>query len=275
MQKHACGECAKDIIEELPLSELNAQDGKGETALIKAIKTKRKEIAQILIEKGVDVNIQDKKGRTALHWAVDNPLPEVYYDMLIQHDAIRIDITDNDGRTPFEYLLENKMTSYLRSKTVWPRQHDSNGKDKDEFIKLYQNVVKQLFDIIFPQLQRIKHDFDDNENELVGDIISIIETTYPFTKMIQTDETMTKIQQSVQNFFQQLSGKRMEHVEEDVEGYQPPLPPGYTQSSGILPPPEPPGILTSNRRPGPYGSVLTRSPLHVSRLDRPEGGQVG
>ena len=208
LQQRVCSECAKEIIERLSSTELNGQDLRGETALIKAIKTKRHEIAQILIAKNVDVNIQDNKGRTALHWAVDNPVPEVYYDMLIQHGATHINITDKNGRTPFEYLLENKMTSYLQSKKVWPKEGNSNGNDnseKREFIRLYQNVVTQLFDIIFPQLQRANHNFDENVNELIGDVINIIETSYPFTKMIQNDGAMMKIQRSLQNFFQQLS----------------------------------------------------------------------
>lgn len=218
LQKHMCGKCAKEVIEQSSLIQLNAQDGKGETALIKAIKTKRNEIAQILIANGVDVNIQDKEGRTALHWAVDNPVPEVYYNMLIQQTATDIDITDNSGRAPFEYLLENKITSYLKSIGVWPQEDNfSDAEHYHEFTQLYQNVVKQLFeiqknhDMIF--VQPSNYDIYQDEHEIIADIISIIKATYPFTKIIQMNAAMMKIQQSVQNFFQKLSPR----VEESPE----------------------------------------------------------
>lgn len=75
--------------------------------------------------KDVDVNIQDETGRTALHWAATRELDQVY-DMLIQHNTTKVDITDNKViYIPMEYSLQYKIMSYLKTKPgMWPRARD-------------------------------------------------------------------------------------------------------------------------------------------------------
>ena len=51
---------------------LNDIDEYGFTPLIESAITRQIHIAQLLIDRGVDVNKPDVTGRTALHWAVDN-----------------------------------------------------------------------------------------------------------------------------------------------------------------------------------------------------------
>ncbi len=56
----------------IDLNELNELDEYGFTPLIEAAIADNFEIAKVLIENGVNVNLQDMTGGTALHWAAEN-----------------------------------------------------------------------------------------------------------------------------------------------------------------------------------------------------------
>ena len=229
--KHACYECAKSLIEQAPLSILNARDDEGETLLMKAIKIQQIDIALALISKNVDVYIQDKKGRTALHWAAGKELDEIY-NILARFEKIN-DITDTKTRTALEYLLENKIMPYLISTKMWPYEfhlHFSGSvdtqsgyegnQDQQEFIQLYQNFVKQLFEIHenYVNIQGTNDDcyFSEFDNKIIADIINIIKTIDSFAKIVQIDAIMMKIEQVVRDYIQQVKIFRINHGDTEL-----------------------------------------------------------
>ena len=75
--------------------------------------TGEREIAEMLIEKGVDINARDGKGETPLHWAVRNGQNGVV-ELLISHGA-NINIKNHQDRTPLQIF-----TAPERSYSVSP-----------------------------------------------------------------------------------------------------------------------------------------------------------
>jgi ankyrin repeat protein len=87
---------------------LNLQDNKGETALIK---TRNKQLAKMLLNAGADPTIKNFQGQTVLHrWLrfLDGPL----LDDLISNDCY-IDEPDNDGTTMLMIAVRNEYRSFV------------------------------------------------------------------------------------------------------------------------------------------------------------------
>ena len=94
-------------------TDVNEKDEDGYTPLQHAA---FKEVAELLIENGADVNVQDNHGMTLLHIAVDDYVPIA--ELLIEKGA-KIDAKTHDGSTPlFNALVsgENKFAKLLIEK---------------------------------------------------------------------------------------------------------------------------------------------------------------
>ncbi len=93
---------------------LNDIDEYGFTPLIETAITRHPHIAELLIERGVEINKPDVAGRTALHWAVDNNDIEMT-KLLLLHGANPNAYTDSGlsilvypilrGQDPLKHLL--------------------------------------------------------------------------------------------------------------------------------------------------------------------------
>ena len=68
-------------------SDINTKDNKGETALMIAAETHKKEILEMLLSKGADVNIKSDIGETALSKAESRNNSDIV-ELLIQAGAI-------------------------------------------------------------------------------------------------------------------------------------------------------------------------------------------
>lgn len=81
--------------------DLNLRDGKGETALVRAIVRDHLEAVDLLLEHGANVNLDNKKGKTPLHAAVSGKCYRIVRTLL----AHRADpnIGDIYGITPLMY----------------------------------------------------------------------------------------------------------------------------------------------------------------------------
>lgn len=85
--------------------DINIKDKKGRTALHHAILNRRGEEVRYLLERGADIDSQDQEGKTALHLAIENNERELV-KYLLEKEAY-FDIKDKLGKTPL-YLVTEK-----------------------------------------------------------------------------------------------------------------------------------------------------------------------
>ena len=83
----------RELIEHKPCIINSTRDMR--TPLHWACLTGKKEIAELLLSKGADVNIKDNEGKIALHMAKTKEIAE----MLIKKD-FSVNALDNNGKTP-------------------------------------------------------------------------------------------------------------------------------------------------------------------------------
>lgn len=109
-------------------ADMNVKDGRGMTALIRAVVLERPDVMKFLIKKGADVNARDKKGKTALMYAVDRkPVNREVVKLLVDKGA-DLNAGDNDGMTA---LMEAAKRGNLDAvKLLIDRGADVNVKDK-------------------------------------------------------------------------------------------------------------------------------------------------
>lgn len=83
---------------------VNQRNGQGQTPLHLAVKKGKKDIVDVLLQKGADVNAADTEGKTPLHYAVFYGHYEIA-KQLLQHHA-NPSLTDKAGETPLHLYLE-------------------------------------------------------------------------------------------------------------------------------------------------------------------------
>ncbi|RWS28105.1 rabankyrin-5-like isoform X2 [Leptotrombidium deliense] len=82
-------------------------------------------VVQTLLEFGANVNIQDAEGKTPLHVAIINQHP-VIISLLLSHPALKLDIRDKYGSTPFATAMTIKNNKAAQA--ILDR--DSNAAEK-------------------------------------------------------------------------------------------------------------------------------------------------
>ena len=99
-------------------ADVNAKEDKlGATPLMYSAVNGHKDVCELLISKGADVNARDKDGWTPLMAAAKNGHKDVC-ELLISKGA-DINARDKDGKTALKYAIENKkndVADFLRSK---------------------------------------------------------------------------------------------------------------------------------------------------------------
>ena len=80
------------------LCKIKTRMGRSE-ALRQAAREGRKEDVEIILRKEVNVNRQNKEGHSALHLAMNAAQPDIVTRLLARPET-RLDILDQDGRTP-------------------------------------------------------------------------------------------------------------------------------------------------------------------------------
>jgi len=85
---------------------VNAKDPRGTTPLHGAALRGHKEIAELLIAKGVDVNAKNAQGWTALHWAAHYGREEIA-ELLIAK-GVDVNAKKDDGETPLDTAIRRK-----------------------------------------------------------------------------------------------------------------------------------------------------------------------
>lgn len=80
---------------------VNSKDGKGNTILIEAINRNNDEMVKFLLENGANVNVRDKwmnKEKTALMLVIENYMPVEIMEMMVAK-GVELDVKDEDGNT--------------------------------------------------------------------------------------------------------------------------------------------------------------------------------
>ena len=97
--------------------------------LLRSINDSDTSTAQLLIEKGADINFTDNNGKTPLHLATCKNNLEVV-QQLINLPSIRINTMDNDGMTPLHWASQcgyTDIVDYLISKGAIINIQNANG----------------------------------------------------------------------------------------------------------------------------------------------------
>lgn len=98
-------------------ADVNFKDEAG-TALIWAVDSTSIEIVELLIEKGADLNVQNKDGWTALMWATNKGNTKIA-ELLIGKGA-DLNVQEYKGKTALDIAIENnnkEMIALLESKS--------------------------------------------------------------------------------------------------------------------------------------------------------------
>lgn len=109
--------------------DLDAKNGEGQTALIRAALDKRSENVAILINAGASVNISDDRGYNALHSALEEPETD---DVFINFGRLPLNLEE------FRKRKSNKATSFEKEKPdgKYHRSRSKLNDDKDKTVKL-------------------------------------------------------------------------------------------------------------------------------------------
>src|SRR3989339_492603 len=84
---------------------INAQNSYGKTPLYQACSKNCKDIVELLINKGADVNIANKNGETPLYWTCSNGCKNIT-ELLINKGA-DVNIANKNGETPLYWTCSN------------------------------------------------------------------------------------------------------------------------------------------------------------------------
>lgn len=116
----------------------------GFTALHWAAKKGRKDIAELLINTGMDVNMKSKGGYTALHLAVIQGRENVIASLF--DSGADVDVRDNSGRKPKHYVKETTSLWIQKKlgKTLAPSVLVSSGEPLNKGLQNIGSIFLQM-----------------------------------------------------------------------------------------------------------------------------------
>lgn len=120
----------KDYMEKiLPVLDVNAVNENDRTPLHLAVKYGRKEMVEMLLDKGAKVDVVDNRNRTPLHLAAQYNEKKEIVEMLLNKGA-KVDVVDNRDRTPLHYATKNGHMEIVKE-LLKVKGIDVNAKDED------------------------------------------------------------------------------------------------------------------------------------------------
>lgn len=115
----------RELLDAGCFSDMLTEDG--HTPLYWAVIAQSVEIAELIMQKGMDVNTQDDNGETALHLAVGNDDIDIV-KALIEHNADVNSISENgESGTPLHHVVSREIAEYLLSRGADVDTQDSYG----------------------------------------------------------------------------------------------------------------------------------------------------
>ncbi|XP_071114654.1 uncharacterized protein [Haliotis cracherodii] len=144
--REQCLECVKLF---LPVSNVNAQDSDGNTALhcsVLSNKPHSHEVIQTLVEKRADVGIKNKEGKTPLHCAASRQCLECVKLFLSVSD---VNAQDSDGNTALHCsLMSDKPHSHEVIQTLVEKRADVGIKNKEGKTPLHCAASRQCLECV-------------------------------------------------------------------------------------------------------------------------------
>lgn len=99
---------------------VNSKDGKGNTILIEAINRNNDEMVKFLLENGANVNVRDKwmnKEKTALMLVIENYMPVEIMEMMVAK-GVELDVKDEDGNTALITAVQRNNIAAVKMLTA-------------------------------------------------------------------------------------------------------------------------------------------------------------
>jgi hypothetical protein len=116
---------------ELKMFKWARQEG---TSLLHLAPTR--EVAELIIDEGEDVNVRDRNEKTPLHLAIDKELAELLIDK-----GADVNARDKEGMTPMHAIMENPMLNPLM---VMPKTRDQMQKSQEATLKRAEGIFELL-----------------------------------------------------------------------------------------------------------------------------------
>ena len=99
---------------------VNSKDGKGNTILIEAINRNNDEMVKFLLENGANVNVRDKwmnKEKTALMLVIENYMPVEIMEIMVAK-GVELDVKDEDGNTALITAVQRNNIAAVKMLTA-------------------------------------------------------------------------------------------------------------------------------------------------------------
>ncbi|CAB0042895.1 unnamed protein product [Trichogramma brassicae] len=148
----------------------NAHNYRFDTPLLLVLQNCKKNV-ELLLRRGVDLNVADEKGFTPLHSISMDDLAKMLFEICDEkHQMVQVDAQDNEGRTPLHRALDKDLKNLAELLLRWnanPNFRDDNGqtclhiicrRDDDD-----KNMAKMLFEICDEKHQMVQVDAQDND----------------------------------------------------------------------------------------------------------------
>ncbi len=135
---------------------MKMQDSKGQSAVFQC---KAYDMMEVMLKSGADPNITDNAGRTPLFYCLE----ETMLRKLLAQSNANFRIRDVNGRSLLFYTKDKYTAAYLLNKGVDPKVLDNNGNEAPIVTTLRKE--QKLTQMIFPDLSKLQNGIDDSWNE--------------------------------------------------------------------------------------------------------------
>jgi len=124
--------------------DVNIRDRDGETPLLQACANGHREIAEILLSHGADINARNNFGKTALHQASSREVAE-----LLISRGLGVHVRCKSGRTPLHEATKKGVAEFLVSQGADLKARDSDGRTPLDYVRFqgHRDVIDFLAEL--------------------------------------------------------------------------------------------------------------------------------
>ncbi|CAB0041028.1 unnamed protein product [Trichogramma brassicae] len=152
--------------------QIDAQDESGQTPLHIALFRGRKNVVEVLLNRGAGPNVSNKDGSTALHLICQSNRYDNFVETFFKicdekHQTVQIDAQDESGQTPLHIALfrgRKNVVEVLLNRGAGPNVSNKDGSTALHLIcqsNRYDNFVETFFKICDEKHQTVQVDAQD------------------------------------------------------------------------------------------------------------------